>query len=233
MAALFPGALPNIPQPTAAQKLNTAGYLHAALHTLTSQEILQLAIKIGISQASAQDAPLANTVLASGVNGQSKWRQIVSSDITDGTISTADIGNNQVGTQHIAVNQVSQASMATGSASSPTTTSVAFVDMPDMSVTMTMTAGSTILAWLTATVNNNTLAALVYMALRLNSGGEVGQVFATQNVVNNNYVMTSFAVFTGHSAGSNTIKGRWAVSNGQGTCFSTAYRHLLVAELKR
>jgi hypothetical protein len=37
--------------------------------------------KIGISESSAQDSPVANTVLGSSTTGKSKWRQIVNADV--------------------------------------------------------------------------------------------------------------------------------------------------------
>ena len=136
-----------------------------------------------------------------------------------------------VATGDLAANAVTQNGLASGSTSSPTTASTTYVDMPDMAVTLTTTGGD-LVAILVSSVINDTAAQLVALALSLDAATEVGRVNRTQSADGDGGPNMTFWRFTGVSAGSHTVKGRWLVSGGTGTLSSTL-RQLLVIELKK
>jgi hypothetical protein len=126
---------------------------------------------------------------------------------------------------------VNQVGVAVGSVSGPTTTSTSFVDLTDMSVTLTTTGGD-LFAIMLMTAHNGTLGQITYSALKLDSGSDVN--INDQHTPSADYdnMLGSIAFFTGVSAGSHTVKGRWRVLGGTATVPGTQ-RVLLVMEVQR
>lgn len=84
MPTTFPTSLDAFPNPGAATLEDAAGFYHDEQHANANDAIEALQAKLGISEPAAQDAPLANMVLASSTNGRSKWRPIAATDIAAG-----------------------------------------------------------------------------------------------------------------------------------------------------
>lgn len=137
----------------------------------------------------------------------------------------------QTNTENIAAHAVTQSGHATGSTSAPTTNSTTYVDMNEMSVTLT-TVGGDLLVLLDSSVSNDTLGAGVFVALSLDGASEVAPRLLSEPVATYNDMMVTHHVFTGVAAGSHTVKGRWKVTSGIGTLI-TVQRALTVIELKR
>jgi len=117
---------------------------------------------------------------------------------------------------------------AQGVTGNPTTTSLTYVDMTDLSVTLTTTGGN-LFVWLCSIVYENS-SNNIHIAIALDGGVEQGEMVQFPASTNNDFNMSTFWRFTGVSAGSHTIKGRWKVDGGTGTLIS-ANRQLLVIEM--
>lgn len=74
----YPASLDAIANPTGATNQNDAGFLHSVQHG-TANDILEiLEAKLGITDAPASNAPLANRALVSLADGKSGWGQVIS-----------------------------------------------------------------------------------------------------------------------------------------------------------
>lgn len=162
-------------------------------------------------------------------------------ELTDGNVTLAKLASNSVdgskivdgsvGTAEIAANAVTQLGFAVGTTANPTTTSGIYVDLPEMTVTLT-TAGGDLLVWCNGAFLHNTLSATTTLALSLDGAAEVAIREFSEMVANNIFQMVCMHRFTGVSAASHTVKGRWQTGAGQATARSTE-RSILVMEVKR
>lgn len=145
-------------------------------------------------------------------------------------LAVARIANGAVTTDAIAMSATAQVGLIAGSTSTPITTSTTFVDMPDMSITLT-TYGGDLLCWLTCAFQYNTAGGVPYIAFSLDGAGEAGGMTAQPYAPS---AITSATTFWKYSAaaGSHTVKGRWQISMGQLNGYGTI-RHLMVLEIKR
>lgn len=171
-------------------------------------ELLQAAF--GISESLAQNTPLADTVLTALTNGKFKWGKVL--------------------TAMLAANAVTQTAFASGSSSGPTTTSTSLVNLTDMANTLTTVGGDLITILVSSfqlTSANN-----MSMGLRLDSGSDVSTMTWSAIASSGITVVFTIAKFTGVSATSHTVNGRWSVSTGTGTATGVA-RFMLTAELKK
>lgn len=85
----FPASLDSLANPTATTNRDDPGFqLHTVISTLNDIAELSEA-KIGISESSAQDTPLANTVLTSLTNGKSKWATIITAMLAANAVNGA------------------------------------------------------------------------------------------------------------------------------------------------
>jgi hypothetical protein len=134
-------------------------------------------------------------------------------------------------TADIAANAVSQAGYAAGATSGPTTTSGSYVDLTDMSVTLTTTGGD-LLVWFSSAVTHTTGGQYIFLGLQLDAGGMVADRNIQAPAAGYAAVISTFHRFTGVSAGSHTVKGRWLTQSATATA-NTTQRGLLVLELKR
>jgi hypothetical protein len=132
-------------------------------------------------------------------------------------------------TGKLAANAVTQAASAVGIASVPTTTSATFVDLTDMSVTLT-TVGGDLEAWfsgaLTAGINAN-------LDVGVNLDG-VDTLMNTATLVTGNYWFPFSFVhrYAAPAAGSHTVKARWRTTAGTASAGGVS-RELVVNEVKR
>lgn len=85
----FPGGANSFPRPDESTYTDDPGYELDVLVNEHSDAIEQDEAKIGYSESSAQDTPLANTGLFSDTNGKSKWRKAKSTDIDWSTVPAA------------------------------------------------------------------------------------------------------------------------------------------------
>jgi len=138
-------------------------------------------------------------------------------------------------TAKLAANAITQVGYAVGTTANPTTTSGTFVDMPEMSVTLT-TVGGRLVAFLAVSgyVSAGPIGNAFATALSLDAAAEVGSQYGVPSALNYQMPISTFHDFGSPAAGSHTIKGRWAVT-GSGTTMALngTQRRLLVVELKR
>lgn len=206
----FPTGVPDIPDAVGSNPLST---MHTSeSHSVSTNRILAnleaLATKLGTGSSTAA----ADQVLRGTGAGVTSF--------------------GQVATAMLAANAVSQVSIAVGSTSDPTTTSTgAFVLIPQMTITMTTTGGP-LLAWFNGRFKHGTASNLIgtapYLDSALQADGERTHNFAGvdyQTDLGWCYVWTP-------SAGSHTVEARWYTSGGTATALSTC-RTLILAELKR
>lgn len=137
-----------------------------------------------------------------------------------------------LGTSALVANAVTQSAFAEGSTSGPTTTSTTYVDMTDMSLTVTSTGG----IWLVDfsglfTQSDNTKKVIFRIVV---DGSEAGQSYRELRpaVAAQGYTVHSMWLGT-IAAGSKVIKVQWAADNS-GTCTAiSTKRQLRAFELKR
>lgn len=209
MPIIYPGAKHFFNHPGSGTYRDDPGY---EIDILVDQlellgEVLQ--DKVGLSESSAQDSPLVNTVLTSLTNGKSKWATIV--------------------TAMIAANAITNIALVSDSAAT-STTSATPVDLTGMVRTFT-TVGGNILALLFGSASNSTVGAVHVFGINLDGGADTlgPQVWAP--VANYGALHMAVAYFTGVSAASHTVKGRWQTNAG--TLTKQGGHHLLVAEFKK
>lgn len=206
----WPTSLDSLPDPTNATYEDDDGFEIDLLLQKHNAIAEALEGAVGINESSAQRTPLASTGLFSDTDGKSKWRQAVTADL--------------------AANAVTQSGAAVGAATGVTTTSTTYVDLTDMSVTLTAFGGD-LLVWFSSAVQN-TSGGLVTTALSLDGAAEVGPIVTIPGVASDLNAVTNLRRFAGVSAGSHTVKVRWKVSSGTGSV-NGAERSMLVVELKR
>lgn len=113
--------------------------------------------------------------------------------------------------------------IAVGSTPDPTTTSTSYADMNEMSITFTSTNGVAVVM-LTCTTYNSSALNANFVALKMDTDGEVGENYVSDA---SGAVATAIYRWTGLSAGSHTVKGRWKVGAGTGT-LAGARRYMTV-----
>lgn len=200
----FPTSLDSFANPTAGSYEDDVGLEHHTQHSNANDAIEALEAKLGIGAST----PIASRVMRGTGTGTSSWGQVATGDITDGAIS--------------------QSGLAAGSTASPTTTSTTFVDMTDMTVTLSIT-NSVVYAWFTGTFLHS--AGLGIIGLNVDGGSEV----VSNNISLAGSTLTSISLmwrFTGLSAGSHTFKARWKTNTGTLTN-NAAERWLMVQEIKK
>lgn len=212
MTTAFPGAIDSFPRPLPDTKRNAAAGLNlSTVIDNLSDASEAIEPKVGISESSPQNTPLANTVLQSLTNGKSKWATII--------------------TGMIAANAVTQNAFATGSGGITTTTSGSYVDLLNMSTTLTTVGGDLVVIMIGAFMHS-TVGSAIVLALSLDAAAEVGAFSITHRVAATPQMQIAMYRFTGVAAGSHTVKARWltnaatATANGQD-------RYQLMIELKK
>lgn len=169
-------------------------------------DILQAWTKLGITDSPAHDSPLLNTVLASLANGKSGWRQIVSADITDGTIATADLAAN-------AATKVQSASFsgATQGTGTGTIGTVAFTTPAGVTEDVVVEFHTSVR---NSAINNTTTFTVQIDSITAVSVNTVQQGPADATYQHN---ASGKAIFTGLTAGAHTAKVNATVAGGTST----------------
>lgn len=129
-----------------------------------------------------------------------------------------------------AIPAIHQALQAEGT-SDISTSSTTFVDMADMSVTIT-TGNNPVLIIFSVSVDNSISG--TYLVIDIDGVDERGASVADSGM----YWVGTQAVLKTLSAGSHTIKGQWKVDSGTSYCYATTepdkeHRRLIVIELKK
>lgn len=132
-----------------------------------------------------------------------------------------------IGTDKIHIGVIGSAA---GSTSGPTTTSTTYVDLTDMSFSIT-TSGGDILVFFVGGFQNSAAGNQVLLQLYVDAAGG-GAVSISEPVSGYVFSVASIFRFTGISAGAHTIKAKWAVTAGTGTALSTT-RYLTALEVKQ
>lgn len=127
---------------------------------------------------------------------------------------------------------VTQTAYAAGATSTITTTSTSYVDLTDMSVTLTTTGGDVIVVFF-GSFSNNTVGGAVGAAISMDAAAEVSAVIMHGAANNFAQTLATMVKFTAPSSASHTWKGRWNVGAGTTGTGITTCRYLLAAELKR
>ena len=156
-------------------------------------------------------------------NGKLAADAVTTDKILDGTIATGDL----------AANAVTQVGVAAPTTSAPTIASGTYATLAEMSVTLT-TVGGPLLVYFDCVWYGDAANREVTFGVALDGAAEVHdrpQFDATGAVFRNSALVH---LFTGVSAASHTITGRWKRSSGAGTITAnTTQRALYVVELKR
>jgi hypothetical protein len=183
------------------------GYGHVESHNAFVDEIAAAQTKLGTGAST----PSAGTVLRGTGSGTSAF----------GAVQTGDM----------AANAATQSGSAVGSTSGPSTTSTTYVDIPEMSVTLTTTGGD-LIAWFSGVFYNSVASNVTYAALSLDGASEVAQRYVAPSGAAEQIPIATIYRFAAPAAGSHTVKARWKVSAGTGNT-PGLLRELVVMELKR
>jgi hypothetical protein len=214
VSTLFPGTLDSFTLVPALTKLGdlVGARTHRQLHNDVADAVELLEAKVGASESSAQDAPLANTVLASLTNGKSKWM----------TIATAMLAANAVTVRPAVF-------VGTTAPTTTSATSVAFAD-PTMSIT-TQACELDILATMDASVS--VAGAVLGLYVKLDTGSFTQIAEGAVGAANTERAtLTGFWRFVSVAAGAHTVTLGWSTSAGTATS-GTASRYLRVTEMRR
>lgn len=190
--ANYPTSLDTLSNPTGGQVQGSTTPTHSGHHTNANDILEALEAKLGIGSSTAA----ANQVLRGTGAGASAWGQIVSADITDGTIGAVDLAAG-------AATNVAFASAV----SSTTSVHPTWVDL--CSMTPTCIGGRVRLD--VALVLSCTGALNCYIGYKVD-GGAVTQMGIQATVVGSYVASMSLADLGLLSAGPHTITVVWAVT---------------------
>lgn len=121
-----------------------------------------------------------------------------------------------------------QFAFASGSTSSPTTTSASYADLAQMAITLTTTGGDLRCKFAGAFAHSDATKSAV-VALALDGGTETFAFSIGAPAANKPFMVTTMGRFTGVSAGSHTVKVRWLTDGATLTANGTD-RYLEVSE---
>lgn len=139
-----------------------------------------------------------------------------------GLYSRANGGSEQ---QHKAGGQFG---FASGVTNSPTTTSISYSDLAEMTVTLTTTGGD-LLCWFAGAFAHSDATKAIQIAFSLDGAAEVGAFSLNEPVANKTFLGVGLWRFTGVSAGSHTVKIRWLTDGATATA-NGGQRQILVLE---
>lgn len=208
MTTVYPVSLDTLNNPTSSTNRDDAGFELDVVISNLNDAVEALQTKLGIG-ASFQSALINNVMVGTGT-GQSRWEPGLSS-------------------AYLATNAVTNIALISD-ATAASTTSPTQVDITGMTRTWT-TGGGDILAILLASCSNPTIGSIHSLALRLDSGSDIGAPPILAHVANYGILHAAIAYFTSVSAASHTVKGRWATSGG--TINRAGTHYLLAAEIKK
>lgn len=125
-----------------------------------------------------------------------------------------------------------QTATAVGSSTDITTSSTSYVEMTDLSVTLTTTGGD-LIVWFGAPYGQNGAAIIdITFAFQLDAGAEVQEKrLHTYQSTSHMRDVTLMWRFTGVSAASHTVKVRWKVGSNSGHIAGDTNRTLMMMEV--
>lgn len=225
-----------------------AAAVAGALAWITSAAGLALEKALHLAHIATPSAPAAGYTALYGKSDGSLYKQtpagtevaivdttatqtLTNKTLTSPTIGTGITGTGIVSTTNLAANAVTLIGSASGSTNGPTTTSATFVDMTDMSVTMTNTGGR-VLLWFAANMTHSAGGALNAFALKVDSGGTQNEHYWHSPGANYGHLVAACIDVGVVSAGSHTYKIQWLTATGTLTAYTTA-RNMIVMELKK
>ena len=126
------------------------------------------------------------------------------------------------------VDAIPQIGFAKGKTSNPATASATYVDLPDMSVTMTTTGGDVLVLFF-GVFQNSGAGNMTSINLYADAAGD-GFAGCAAPAADYTFNISTMAKFTGLSAASHTFKVKYAASAGTTTASGTS-RYMLVIEL--
>jgi len=162
-----------------------------------------------------------------------KGLPMLAGSIPNGTITSAMIADGTITTADLAPNAVTTAYSAQGATGSPSTTSGALVDMPEIVLTIPgLNSADLVLCWLWATVWNTLAGGGIALGLALDGAG--GSLIGQFNSSGGGFAGTiALAHYFGGLTGSHTIKGRYAMTGGGSAVLVGTYRELLCLVVRR
>jgi hypothetical protein len=122
-----------------------------------------------------------------------------------------------------------QSTSVVGSASAPTTTSATYVDLTDMSVTLTTRGGDLVVLFCGAFAHSG-VGNSITVGLSLDAAAEVADMPINEMVANLGFNTATTFRFPAPAAGSHTIKARWKTNGATATALATA-RYMIVTEV--
>lgn len=151
-------------------------------------------------------------------------------------ITGAPISPGSVGTAEIAANATFQTGIAVATTSGPSTGSAAYVDVPEMAVTLS-TVGGELLVWFTGVFYNSNATGATYCAISLDGAAEVAERYIAPSGANEQAPLVIAHRFAGVSGTvgapvSHTVKVRWKTASPTSTT-AGVFRSLIVMEAKR
>lgn len=205
MATTYPTSVQALASPGSGTYQDDTGFELDVVVTTTNDTVEAVQTKVGIG--SSNQSPVASRVLGADGSGTSSWRQVATADLV--------------------ANAITQATLA--SSLSGNTTSTSYVDITGAAPSLTTTGGD-LLVIAVLCVANSAASNASYFALKLDAASEVGEVVTSAAVNNGQFVQTIVWRFTGVSAASHTVKGRFKVSAGTSTAYSG---QILMVEVKK
>lgn len=196
----------NLPGPTTYR--DDPGYELDILVAQLGELAMALQTKVGIG---ASTAALGQVLRGTGA-GATAFGAIQSADIASGAVSQSDFKQGVAGTPTIVA--------ASG-----------WGDLPDMSITLTTSAGSAIRIWFGGTFHNSAVAN-VDVGFSVDGGGETGTQSFTEQTAGYYVPVAMVYRVTGLSAAAHTVKVRWKTGGGTATGVGTQ-RYFLVEEIKK
>lgn len=144
---------------------------------------------------------------------------------TSGGVEVAifDAATAAIATANLATNAVTKTGSAVGSTSSPTNANTTYVDLNEMSVTLSSVAASSdILVNFSGIFSHGSASVATYIAASLDGAAEVGEIFVlAPATATYQFAMSLTVRFAAVSAASHTIKIRWKTASGTATAYAT------------
>lgn len=204
----FPTSLDAWSNPTSATYMDDSGFELDVLISRIQDAIELIEAKVGITSSVAA----ANTVLAGNSAGATTFRQVATGDIAAGAIT-----------------QRAQSGIFSGTR---TAASYADVDSTNGKVTLTTTGGDLLALW-AGYASNSSASIAQHVALRLDSGSDVGAIpaYSFPSAATFPIPFCVVYLFTGVSAGSHSVYGRHINDGASGTM--TTAGTIVLIELKK
>lgn len=130
--------------------------------------------------------------------------------------------NNLVAANSISAPPSGVRAITTATTSGPTTTSGTFVDLPEMTITFTLTVITNVLVWFSGMFSHTTLGQQIAIGVVLDGGGAVLiAAINAKNPPNNGEMINGNYMFPNVGVGTHTIKIQWSTQAATASNVST------------